>query len=195
MKYFLSEGHSQSPITAALQLHPQVAVEDIEAVTIYTYWFTWSEIGSEAEKWHPTTREAADHSLPYIIAAVLIDGRFSDEIFSPERLRDARIHQLAAKISVKEDAEFSRRFPRALPCRIEVTTKSGQRKVAEVDYPRGHVKNPMTDDELNAKFTGLAGRVLPEERVERALNQLWRLDEAADLRAIFDAVQIGGKQG
>jgi len=36
-------------------------------VTVHTYWFAWSEIGSEPEKWHPTTRESADHSLPYIL--------------------------------------------------------------------------------------------------------------------------------
>ena len=191
LKYFLSEYHSQSPITAALQLHSQVAVEDIEAVTIHTYWFTWSEIGSGPEKWHPTTRETADHSLPFIIAAVLIDGRFSDEIFSPERLRDARIHQLADKISVKEDAQFSQQFPRAVPCRIEITTKSGQRRTAAVEYPRGHVKNPMTDDEVSAKFRTLAGRMLPGTRVDGALDRLWQLDRATDLRAIFETLQIG----
>ena len=67
--------------------------EDIEAVTVHTYWFTWSEIGSGPEKWHPTTRESADHSLPYILGAVLIDGRFSDDIFSQSRIRDARIRR------------------------------------------------------------------------------------------------------
>jgi 2-methylcitrate dehydratase len=72
-KFFLTEFHSQSPVTAAIELRRQVAVEDIEAVTVHTYWFAWSEIGSEPEKWHPTTRESADHSLPYIVAAVLDD--------------------------------------------------------------------------------------------------------------------------
>ena len=192
MKYFLSEGHSQAPITAAIELHPQVDIDDIESVTIHTYWFTWSEIGSEPEKWHVTTREAADHSLPYIISAVLIDGKFSDEIFSDERLRDERIHKLIAKISVREDPEFTKRAPRSLPCRMEIVTKSGERKVAEVEYPRGHVKNPMSDDDINAKFRGLTGRVLPKDRIDRALDLLWKLDEARDLRAIFEAVQIPG---
>src|SRR3972149_2371840 len=100
LMYFLSEYHSQSPITAALELQSQVKVEDIAAVTIYTQWFTWYEIGSESEKWHPTTRETADHSLPYIIAAVLIDGSFSDEIFAEHRLGDPRIHALTDKIAV-----------------------------------------------------------------------------------------------
>jgi len=60
LKYFLTEFHSQSPITAAIGLRQQVAVEDIEAVTAHTYWFAWSEIASEPEKWHPTTRESGE---------------------------------------------------------------------------------------------------------------------------------------
>lgn len=190
MKYFLSEGHSQAPITAAIDLHKQVKPEDIEAVTIYTYWFTWSEIGSDPEKWHPKTREDADHSLPYIVSAVLIDGRFSDEIFSEERLRDQRIHDLIQKIKIIEDPDFTRRAPRELPCRMEIVTKSGEQKVAEVNYPRGHTKNPMSDEEINVKFRDLAGRVLPQERVAHALGLLWKLEEAPSLSGIFDAMRL-----
>src|SRR6266436_5940070 len=158
LKYFLTEFHSQSPITAAIELRRQVAVEDIEAVTVHTYWFAWSEIGGEPEKWHPTTRESADHSLPYILAAVLIDGRFSDDIFSDARIRDPRIHALTDRIVVKEDEEYSRQFPGKIPCRIEIRTKSGKDLVAHVDYPRGHSGNPMTDAEVSQKFRMLAGR-------------------------------------
>ena len=189
LKCFLSEGHSLSPITAALELSRQLAVADIEKVTVYTYWFAWDVIGREPEKWRPTTREAADHSLPYIIAAVLIDRAFSDEVFSDERLRDPRIRQLIDKIEVKEDKELTRRFPRFLPCRIEVMTRRGERKVAATDYPRGHCKNPMSDDEVNAKFRDLARRALPDERVSRALDALWQLDAAPDLDAIFKEVE------
>ena len=193
LKYFLSEYHSQSPITAALELQSQVKVEDIAAVTIYTQWFTWYEIGSESEKWHPTTRETADHSLPYIIAAVLIDGSFSDEIFAEHRLRDPRIHALTDKIAVKEESEFTRRFPDAIHCRIEIETIGGGRKIAAVDYPRGHVNNPMTDAEVDAKFRALASRVLPGSKIETALQLLWKFDEAAHLDAIFGTMESGAR--
>ncbi len=192
IKYFLSEGHSLSPITAALQLSREVAPEDIEAVTIHTYRFAWEVIGSGPEKWRPVTREDADHSMPYVVAAVLIDRGFSDAVFADERLRDPRILQLIDRIEVKEDAALTRLAPEKLPCRIEIRTRSGERKVAAVDYPRGHHLNPMTDDEVNAKFRGVARRVLPKERVERALDAVWRLDTAANLDVVFEAVRIGG---
>lgn len=194
IKYFLSEYHSQAPITLALELQPQVALDDIESITIYSYWFTWSEIGSEPEKWRPTTRETADHSLPYMIAAVMIDGRFSDDIFSDERLRDPRIYKIIDKIAVKEDPEYTRQFPETIPCRVEIVTKSGERKVAVGKYPRGHFRNPMTDEEVNAKFRDLAQRVLTQKQVEQSLQMLWKLDQASELGSIFDAMCVDGNR-
>lgn len=188
IKYFLSEYHSQTPITAAIELSQQVRPEDIDAITIHTYWFTWSEIGSEPEKWHPTTRESADHSLPFILAAVLIDGAFSDAIFSEERIKDPAVHALADKVAVVEDPALTARFPDAVPCRLEIRTRDGNVKTAALDYPRGHVKNPMTDAEVETKFRTLAGRVLSESQVDSALKSLWTIDEAREAGVAIDAV-------
>lgn len=193
MKYFLSESHSHAPITAALELHQQVMVEDIDAITIYTYWFAWHEIGSEPEKWRPTSRETADHSMPYIVAAVLLDGRFGDAIFSEERLQDEKILKLADKITIKEDLALSKQFPAKYPCRIEVKKKNGETVVVSVDHPRGHPRNPMSDDEVSAKFRDLAGRVLPETKVEQALGWLWKLDEVASIEPLFPMIEIEGR--
>jgi 2-methylcitrate dehydratase len=188
IKYFLSEYHSQTPITAAIELSKQVRPEEIDAITVHTYWFTWSEIGSEPEKWHPTTREGADHSLPFILAAVLIDGEFSDAIFSEERIKDPAVHALADKVAVVEDPAFTARFPSALPCLLEVRTTGGDVKSATLDHPRGHVKNPMTDAEVEAKFRTLAGRALSEGEVERALECLWKIDTAREAAVALDVV-------
>jgi len=191
IKYFLSEGHSQSPITAALQLAREVSAQDIEAVTIHTYKFAREIIGSGAEKWRPVTREDADHSMPYIVAAVLIDKGFSDDIFLLERLRDPKILDLIDRIEVREDPALTQAAEDKLPCRMELRTRNGERKVVAVDYPRGHYLNMMSDDEVNNKFRGLAQRTLSKEHVERALDALWKLDTAAGLDAIFEAVRTG----
>ena len=191
LKCFLAVAHALSPITASLELSRQVAVEDIEQVTLYTYKYAWEMTGKEREKWRPTTREAADHSLPYIVAAVLIHGAFSDELFADEKLRDPRIHRLIDRIEVEEDPELTRQFSSEMvPCRIEIVTKNGERKTASTDYPRGHYRNPMTDEEVNAKFRGLAQRALPRQRIDSLLDTLWRLDTAPHLDPLFEALQM-----
>src|SRR4029079_17211956 len=87
LKCFASEGHSLSPISAALELSRQIAAADIQAVTVSTYRFAWNVIGREPEKWRPTTRESADHSMPYIVAAAPINGRFGADGCRDERLQ------------------------------------------------------------------------------------------------------------
>jgi 2-methylcitrate dehydratase len=114
-KYFLSEFHAQGPAFLALELRPQIRLADLQSIEIATYHFAWFEIGSGPEKWNPMTRETADHSMPYVVAAVLIDGAYTDAIFAPERFRDPRTLDLMKKITISEDAEFNKRYPNSLP--------------------------------------------------------------------------------
>jgi 2-methylcitrate dehydratase len=98
------------------------------------------------------------------------------------------VHSLADKVAVVEDPALTARFPDAVPCRIEIRTRDGDVKTATLDYPRGHVKNPMTDAEVETKFRTLAGRMLSEARVESALRAIWALDEAGPASVALDPV-------
>src|SRR5258707_2264384 len=76
IKYWPAEYHSQSAIEAALFLREQIGdVSQITSVNIESHDASVDIIGSEPEKWRPETREPADHSLPYITAIALIDGK------------------------------------------------------------------------------------------------------------------------
>jgi 2-methylcitrate dehydratase len=190
MKYYVTEYHSQGPIHAALQLRRALSVDAIERIAVHTYTFAHKEIGSGAEKWRPTTRETADHSLPYTVAAVLLDGAFSDAIFSPERFTDPRILALADRITVHDDPELTRQFPQAFPCRVEITTRDGKNHVARLQNPRGHHDDPMSDDEVADKFRALAGQRLPPSRVEAALQRLWHVEQCSTIHELFGLLQI-----
>jgi 2-methylcitrate dehydratase len=189
-KYFLSEFHAQGPAFLALELRPQISIDDIEKIEIFTYHFAWFEIGSGAAKWNPTTRETADHSMPYVVAAVLIDGAYTDAIFSAERLRDQRTLDLMKKIEITEDLEFNKRYPDSLPCRMAITLKNGERKSAELSNPIGHHDRPMSDAQIIQKFRGLAGRKLAPARLEPVLDRLWHFEEYDDLRSLFDELRL-----
>jgi 2-methylcitrate dehydratase len=189
-KYFLSEYHAQGPAFVALELRPQIKLEDIHRIEIFTYHFAWFEIGSGAEKWRPTTRETADHSMPYVVASVLIDGAYTDAIFAPERLANPQTLALIDKISVTEDAEFNRRYPNSLPCRMTITLTSGEQKTAEISNPIGHHDRPMTDAQLIEKFRGLAGRKLSAARLDHILDRVWRIDSDRQWATLLDELRI-----
>jgi len=190
-KFFLSEFHAQGPAFLALELRPQIDLDAVETIEVFTYHFAWFEIGSGAEKWKPTTRETADHSMPYVVAAVLIDGAYTDAIFEEKRFTDPRTLELMKKITIVEDAEFNRRYPASLPCRMTITLKGGEKRTAELSNPIGHHDRPMSDAQLIKKFRGLAGRKLPPDRLDRFLERAWRIDGDDDWPALFADLQVG----
>ena len=192
MKFYVTEYHSQGPVMAALSLAHDIRPDDIAAIAIGTYEFAYREIGSGVEKWRPSTRDTADHSMPYTVAAALVDGAFSDAIFAPERLADPNILALADKITIRRDPDCDRDYPDKLRCRVEFRLRDGTIRKAGIDYPRGHHEAPMSDREVEVKFRNLAGRKLPPEQVEAALAVLWKFDAAASTDRLCEIMNFDG---
>jgi 2-methylcitrate dehydratase len=185
-KFFAAEYHAQAPLAIALGLRDRVRAEEIEALDVQIYAMAHSEIGSEPAKWDPRTRETADHSLPYMLAVALVDGRLTPASFEPQRYLDPGLRPLMSRIRVAEDPELTRRFPQELASRIEVTTRSGRRFTERADYPKGHARNPMTDADVETQFRDLSADVLGRVQSDGALEALWRLDEVSRIGALVD---------
>lgn len=186
LKFFPSEYHSQAPLAITLALRQQVALADIDAINVQTYFTAWSEIGSEPEKWHPQTRETADHSLPYLLSLGLADGRVTVNSFTLEKMNDPLLKNLMSRIKIRENKDFTRQFPGKLMTEIEVITRDGKRIVETANYPKGHAKNPMTDADVEAKFGILCEGLLDASRQSALLKTVWALDHAADLTTLLD---------
>lgn len=182
IKFYPAEYHSQSAIEAALALRSVVGGADaIRSIAIQSFDAAVDIIGGDEEKWRPTSRETADHSLPYCVAVAFMDGEVGLPQFSEERISDPDLHALMARITVARSAELTREYPEGIPNLLEVTTQSGQTHSRKVTFPRGHARNPMSDAEVEEKFRRLAAPVLSEERIARALETLWHLESVTDI--------------
>jgi 2-methylcitrate dehydratase len=193
IKFFPTEYNSLVPLELMLKLREKVSADEVESVHVETYHFTYTEIGSEPEKWRPTTRETADHSLPYMLAAALSDGGISVESFSEQRIRDPKLPPLMDRIKISENAEFTRKSPASMECRIEVRTKKGERFVEAGSYPKGHAKNPMTEAEVEQKFRKLCAGNVPEDRSEAIMNAVWKLQETQDIGELLGLIRLNDK--
>jgi 2-methylcitrate dehydratase len=191
IKFWPAEYHSQSAIDAALQLRPQVGdVRNIIAIDIDTFDAAVDIIANEPEKWRPMTRETADHSLPYCTAVALADGDVTLAQFDPKRFTDPRLLDLVAKVKVHRDAALSARYPKGIPNRITVTLADGRALVKEVEFPRGHARNPMTDAEVEKKFRQLVEPKYGKEQADRILKVCWDLEKvknAVELMQLFSS--------
>ena len=195
IKKYPAEYHSQSAIDAAEQIvaqHGGVFVpEEIDSVTIATFTVSYEIIGGEAEKWRPQCRETADHSLPYITCAALVDGRVTQATYDERRFRDERLLALVAKTKVVPDTELDKVYPQGgIPNLVTVKLTDGKSYAVRVDAPRGHALNPMSDDEVEAKFHSMADAMLTESAANDALEPMWGLDAQSDLSEVFGRMVV-----
>lgn len=178
IKFWPAEYHSQSAIDAALRLRPQIGDwRQIQSVDIHTFNAAVDIIGKDPEKWRPKTRETADHSLPYCTAVALADGDVTEAQFEPSRFTDPALLELVARIRVHRDAELNARYPHGIPNRLTVTLADGRTLVEEVDFPRGHAGNPMSDAEVEQKFRRLVEPHYGKTTANRVLSVCWDLEK------------------
>ncbi|MDX9861905.1 MAG: hypothetical protein RBS99_13425, partial [Rhodospirillales bacterium] len=185
IKYWPAEYHSQSAIDACLQLRPQVAGKTIEKIHIGSFEAAVSIIGSEPEKLRPTSRETADHSMFYCCAAALVDGDVTLATFDENRLTDKRLLDLIDRTTIVEDQKLNAGYPKGIPNDVTIICTDGTKVNKRVDYPRGHAENPMTDEEVVAKFRRLADGVISSSTADRLVEQVMSFEKLADTAPLF----------
>jgi len=72
-----------------------------------------------------------------------------------------------------------------------VKLSSGKIISKQVNYHKGHPKNPMSDQDVERKFRTLTKRQLSESQAKRALDMLWTLEKVNDLSRLFSAFVVG----
>jgi 2-methylcitrate dehydratase PrpD len=124
-------------------------------------------------------------SMPYCVAAALLDRTVGLAQFADERVRRADVQALMPKVRMVVHPEQTTR--ESLPARfseVTVTLTDGRTLVKRVDQAKGQPRNPLSDAELEVKFRDAAGRLLPAERVDALLAAAWKLETVADVSAV-----------
>jgi 2-methylcitrate dehydratase len=198
LKKYNAEVHSQSAIEGLLELKAAhkldaAAVERIEA-DVFDVAYDIIGGGEEGDKTAVTTKEEADHSLPYLLAVALLDGQVMPEQFAPERIARPDVQALLRRVKVRPDPEFSRRFPQQHCARIRVVMRDGRVLETEKrDYEGFHTR-PMRWETVAAKFDRLS-HPYTDAAVRRSLvDAVQQLDgiRVADLTAL--PAQVGRRE-
>ena len=190
LKCFAIGYHGQSAAWAALELRERVSIDEIEQILIETYRPAVDMMGTDASRWSPKTRETADHSLPYVVATVLLDGAIGDASFSAKKLSDVRALDLMRRTQVAEVPALSAQYPEGAPCRITVRTRSGEVVPVFVRYPRGHIRNPLDQSGIEAKFRQSSRTCLDESQAGLIISEISALEGAVDLGNLLKLMQV-----
>ena len=115
-----------------------------------------ADILSDASKYQPTTKETADHSLPYCIAVAVAKGNVLPSDFEEEALKDPFVWQLLPKIKVVADPEIDALFPKVKRAIVSITTTDGKTYTKQEDHAKGRAERPLSDAALIERFSANA---------------------------------------
>ncbi len=187
MKAFPTEALTHAPISAVLDLvtDNDLAPADIAKVRIRSL-ARAADILADPTKYDPRSKETADHSLPYVIAAAIVDRQVTPKQFTQERIMNDEIRAQLNKVEVVADEEIEAVFPKLQRVHVTVVTTGGRELEKQLDYPKGDPRNPLTDDEITEKFTALAEPIMTAGARDRLVDAIWRLDELDSVTGLME---------
>jgi 2-methylcitrate dehydratase len=181
-------------IDLAFSMREKIAdLSQVEKVIIHTSHHTHSVIGTGAndpQKFDPkASRETLDHSIMYIFAVALQDGRWHHiESYTPERASRPDTVRLWRSVETREEEAWTRRYhainpaERAFGGRVEILLKDGTRIEDQLAVANAHTlgAKPFARDDYIQKFEILTERIISSKESQRFLEAVQRL---ADLQA------------
>ncbi len=182
-----------SSILAAEKVAPRLKgnINAVKSVKVEIYQKAM-KMGTGEHHWNPQTREGADHSIPYVVAAAMMDGTVTPRQFNDAHLWSPELRALLPKIQVCANEEFTRDYEKQRPVihrtRVTVITDSGEQIVGESGGDLGDLSEPKTDAQISEKFRGLTEDLLGTKQVSHLLETLWNLEnlkQAATIPALL----------
>jgi 2-methylcitrate dehydratase len=197
VKAFPCVATAQAAVAAALDLQRQiggnvgrierlrVVMADLPAVRAHQ---------QDQERADPKSREAADHSFPFVISAALTDGSFGLAQFYDERWNDPALRALMSRIEMTTDAALAKRAPGSYPCRLEAKTNDGGSYQAEVLFLSGFSSGDLKAGAVITKFEELNAPHLPAALRTSIVDSIMALDESPSLSALQAALAQAGRE-
>jgi len=185
---------AQSAIQAALAARAKVGdPARIKQVRVFAEEGAYEHLVKiRQDPWHPISRETADHSLPYIVAAAVLDGAVRTDSFDLARVLDpSRQRFLAEKVVVTPAPELGaladgklKRAQAGYLSRVEIETVDGRVERGDAAPFPGHPKKPYSDGDLAEKLRENMQPFAAEAATERLIAFLQTRVETASLREL-----------
>jgi 2-methylcitrate dehydratase PrpD len=159
----------------ALQQHHRVIPEQVKQIRVFTF--------HEAVRLScrlPRSTEEAQYSLPFPLAAALVNGRLGPAELSGRALASPVVLKLSGCVHLIEDDGFNRRFPAKRFARVEIEMRDGKKFDSGEVEANWEATCPPTDLALREKFRRLAGEQLTDKRAADIERMLWRCEDLSN---------------
>lgn len=180
--------HCHPAIDATLDMRKDLNLQpdQIEKIEVHTYKLA---VGSHD---HTDIRgiSSAKLSTPYAVALAIVKGSCGYADYNEDNLNDYWIKNLTRKVSVIEDDNLTAQSPAVRGARVTIYLKNGEEYEASCLYPKGEPENPLSQQELEDKFKGLAMYGgLTEAECDEVINEIWK--ENFDVKKVLKILAVG----
>ena len=171
---------AHSSVDAVLELMGRHGLrpEEIQKILVETFY----EV-TRLVNYAPRNAIAAQFSIPFALAMALLYKRIEPDDVSQENLQKPAMLDLARRVEVVVDPEINSQFPAKTIARVTMHTARGQFQTT-VEYPRGNPENPLSDDDLRAKFRSLTTKIVGEKICEKLQAAIFDLPRAQDVTSL-----------
>jgi 2-methylcitrate dehydratase len=126
----------------------------------------------------PRSREAADHSVQFLVAVSLIDGTLGLQQFDGERWNDPKVRALTGRLEMTTDAELTRRAGAAYPCALHATGSDGRAYDVEILAPPGFSADGPVAETVLEKFSRITAGHLTAVARDQIIDAVMGLETA-----------------
>ena len=190
IKPYAAEYMTHTPLDALRLIVKENNLKPDDVDSMHLRMFEFAMQLAAPDRYKPDTREQADHSLPYCLAVGLLEGDLGPEQFKHDQWKQAPPGGGNYLLIVFTLEDLGDRSLEVGPQQIEVTTKDGKTYRKRVDFPKGDEKNPMTDEEVQAKFKKLAGPLMSEWRMQRIIDTVNNIEDVDDIHKLLELVVV-----
>ncbi|XP_066236852.1 cis-aconitate decarboxylase isoform X2 [Saccopteryx leptura] len=127
----------------------------------------------------PDSEYEARHSFQYVACSMLLDGSITVPSFYKHQINRPEVRELLCKVELEHPRDNLPSF-NTLYCEISVTLKDGATFMERSDTFYGHWREPLSQEDLQAKFRANVSRMLPCDTVERLIEIVDNLEDLED---------------
>lgn len=169
-------------LDAAIQLRNQYQLkpEQIAEVRLRVHPLVLELTGKKT----PTTGLEGKFSIYHSVAIALIQGAAGERQYSDQAVQNPAVVALRGKVMATVD-------PAIKPQQVDMTVvlKDGRELHKYIQHAIGSVEVPMTDEQLEAKFSDLAVGILPRQQTQVLMETCWKVEQLADAGEVAQAAR------
>jgi 2-methylcitrate dehydratase PrpD len=151
---------------------------DVRKIKVRTYMLA----AMLAEK-HVVSSFGARFSLPFALASILYHGRSGLASFDEQAVANPEIRALAALVDLREEEEYTVRYPREQRCDLQISLADGTIWEGRCTVMKGEPANPHRPEDLEKKFFDLGMPVWGEKVTKQLFAGISGLENIPDFGA------------